>query len=172
MSSLNGIEPLVGGAYYTASKFAVEGFSESLAGEVAHLGIKVTIIEPGPARTRFLDDRSARWANSMPDYSESVGKTRAMLHELAGKQPVDPTRAAGAVIAAIESENPPLHLPLGRLAVEHIRHVLSARLNQLDPWAEISATADFASKDSAGGKTSRTNKKAEVRTEAMSSARE
>jgi short-subunit dehydrogenase len=60
MSSLNGIEPLSGGAYYTASKFAIEGFSESLAGEVAHLGIKVTIVESAPARTRFLNDKSAQ----------------------------------------------------------------------------------------------------------------
>ena len=145
MSSLNGIEPLVGGAYYAASKFAIEGFSESLAGEVAHLGIKVTIIEPGPARTRFLEDRSAKWAKPIPDYAASVGKTRAMLRELNSKQPVDPARAARAIVEAVEADEPPLHLPLGHLALEHIRNEFSDRLGKLDTWRELSATADFAS---------------------------
>jgi len=134
-----------GGAYYAASKFAIEGFSESLAGEVAHLGIKVTIIEPGPARTRFLEDRSAKWAKPIPDYAASVGKTRAMLRELNGKQPVDPARAACAIVEAVEADEPPLHLPLGHLALEHIRNEFSDRLGKLDTWRQLSATADFAS---------------------------
>ena len=143
MASLNGIEPLSGGAYYTASKFAIEGFSEVLAAEVAHLGIKVTIVEPGPARTHFLNDKSAKWANSIPDYAPSVGKTRELLHALDGKQPVDPKRAAHAIVRAAESEQPPLHLPLGRMATDHIRQILDARIAQLTDTAEVAASADF-----------------------------
>jgi NAD(P)-dependent dehydrogenase (short-subunit alcohol dehydrogenase family) len=145
MSSLNGIEGLPGGAYYTASKFAIEGFSESLAAEVAHLGIHVTIVEPGPFRTRFLD-RSAKWAKPMPDYAESVGKSREMLRQLNGTQPGDPARAAQAIIEAVDADKPPLRLPLGRMAFEHIRTSLDAELAELDTWAELGMAADFPTK--------------------------
>jgi NAD(P)-dependent dehydrogenase (short-subunit alcohol dehydrogenase family) len=156
MASLNGIEPLGGGAYYTASKFAIEGFSQALAAEVAHLGIKVTIVEPGPARTRFLNDKSAKWANPIPDYEASVGKTREMLHALDGKQPVDPQRAARAIVRAVAGDRPPLHLPLGRMAIDHIRQLLNSRIAQLGDIAELAASADFppqrsGGRDSAGG---------------------
>lgn len=143
MSSLNGVEPLVGGAYYSASKFAIEGFSEALAGEVAHLGIKVTIVEPGPARTAFLKEGSAQWAKPIPDYAQSVGKTRAMLRELDGKQPIDPDRAARALVEAVGMERAPLRLPLGSLAVEHISGELESRRAQLDDWAAFASRADF-----------------------------
>jgi NAD(P)-dependent dehydrogenase (short-subunit alcohol dehydrogenase family) len=143
MSSLNGVEPLPGGAYYTASKFAVKGFSEALAAEVAHLGIKVTIVEPGPFRTRFLDEKSARWAKPMPDYAESVGKTRELLREMNGKQPGDPARAAQAMVEAVLAEKPPLHLPLGRMALEHIPATLNVQLQELHAWSGVGGATDF-----------------------------
>ena len=142
MSSLNGIEGLPGGACYTASKFAVEGFSESLAAEVAPLGIHVTIVEPGPFRTRFLDT-SARWAKPIPDYADSVGKAREMLRQLNGKQPGDPARAARAILGAVDADKPPLRLPLGRMAFEHIRARFGARLAELDTAAELGMATDF-----------------------------
>jgi NAD(P)-dependent dehydrogenase (short-subunit alcohol dehydrogenase family) len=150
MSSLNGVEGLAGAAYYTASKFAIEGFSESLATEVAHLGIKVTIIEPGPFRTHFLDDRSAKWSKSMPDYAESVGKSREMLRQLAGKQPGDPDRAARAIVEVVGADKPPLRLALGHMAVDHVRASLHAELQELDAWADFGVAADFP-RDNATG---------------------
>ena len=143
ISSLNGIEGLVGGAYYTASKFAVEGFSESLADEVAHLGIKVTIVEPGPHRTGFLDDRSAKSAEPMPDYADSVGQIREAMTRLDGSQPGDPVRAAEAIYRAVEADKPPRRLPLGQLALDNIRAKLNAQLVELDAWADLSASSDF-----------------------------
>ncbi|HEY1542292.1 MAG TPA: oxidoreductase [Xanthobacteraceae bacterium] len=143
MSSLNGIEGLPGGAFYAASKFAVEGFSESLASEVAHLGIKVTIVEPAPFRTRFLSSKSAKWSRPIDDYADSVGKVRDMLKAMDGKQPGDPARAAQAIIQAVGSKNPPLRLPLGKMAVEHIRAALDAEGKELDAWAHVSAATDF-----------------------------
>lgn len=143
MSSLNGIEPLPGGAFYTAAKFAVEGFSESLAGEVAHLGIKVTIVAPAPFRTRFLSDESARWSRPMDDYDASVGQVRRTLRQMDGKQPGDPARAARAIIQAVETKNPPLRLPLGQMALDHIRAALDADARELETWAHLSATTDF-----------------------------
>lgn len=144
MSSLNGVEPLPGGASYTAAKFAVKGFSEALAGEVAHLGIKVTIVEPAPFRTRFLSDESARWSRPMDDYNTSVGKVRQQLKQMDGKQPGDPVRAAQAIIEVVEAENPPLRLPLGQIALDHIRTVLDAEARELEAWAYLGAGTDFS----------------------------
>jgi NAD(P)-dependent dehydrogenase (short-subunit alcohol dehydrogenase family)/ketosteroid isomerase-like protein len=141
MASLNGVEPLPGGAYYTASKFAVKGFSEALAAEVAPLGIRVTIVEPGPFRTRFMG--AAKWAKAMPEYAESVGKTRETLRNMDGKQPGDPARAAQAILHAVQAARPPLHLPLGRMAFENIRNTLGAQLEELKATANIGADTDF-----------------------------
>jgi NAD(P)-dependent dehydrogenase (short-subunit alcohol dehydrogenase family) len=143
MSSLNGVEGLVGGGYYAASKFAVEGLSESLADEIAHLGIKVTIVEPGPHRTRFLDERSAKSSPPIEDYAGSVGQVRELLGEMDGNQPGDPARAAEAILRIVEADEPPRRLPLGQLALDSIRAKLSAQRDELDAWAELSATSDF-----------------------------
>jgi NAD(P)-dependent dehydrogenase (short-subunit alcohol dehydrogenase family) len=143
MSSLNGVEGLPGASYYAASKFAVEGFSESLADEVEPLGIKVTIVEPGPHRTAFLSEQSAKWSKPIDDYAQTVGQARDMLHELDGNQPGDPARAARAIAAVAESPNPPRRLPLGQMAVDHIRAKLENQLSELDRVAKLSATSDF-----------------------------
>jgi NAD(P)-dependent dehydrogenase (short-subunit alcohol dehydrogenase family) len=150
MSSLNGVEGLAGAAYYAASKFAIEGFSETLASEVAHLGIKVTIVEPGPFRTRFLNDESAKWSPPIGDYDQSVGKSRETLREMDGRQPGDPDRAALAIVQAVESDKPPLRLPLGKIALDHIRAVLGNRLKDLETWSAVGAGADFPSDAAAG----------------------
>jgi NAD(P)-dependent dehydrogenase (short-subunit alcohol dehydrogenase family) len=144
MSSLNGVEGLVGGAYYAASKFGIEGFSESLADEVDHLGIRVTIVEPGPHRTRFLSAGSVKWSETeIDDYAESVGEVREQLRGLHGQQPGDPARAVRAMIQAVESADPPRRLPLGEVALDHIRTRLTAQLAQLESWAQLGATSDF-----------------------------
>jgi NAD(P)-dependent dehydrogenase (short-subunit alcohol dehydrogenase family) len=140
MSSLNGIEAMVGGGYYCASKFAIEGLSESLADEVAHLGIKVTIVEPGPHRTRFASDESAAVATPIDDYAESVGAARELLAGMDGTQPGDPDRAAAAIIAAVDADEPPLRLPLGGMALEHIRAKLELQLDELERWSALAAT--------------------------------
>jgi NAD(P)-dependent dehydrogenase (short-subunit alcohol dehydrogenase family) len=143
MSSLNGIEAMVGGGYYCASKFAVEGLSESLAAEVAHLGIKVTIVEPGPHRTEFAGAQSARVADSIDDYADSVGQAREAFADLDGNQPGDPQRAALAIVEAVEAEEPPLRLPLGQLALDNIRSKLGGQLSELERWERLSASTDL-----------------------------
>src|SRR5918992_2483293 len=139
MSSLNGIEGMAGGGYYCASKFAIEGLSESLAAEIAHLGIDVTIVEPGPHRTGFASERSARVAAPLDDYADSVGAAREAFADLHGNQPGDPTRAADAIITAVDAEEPPLRLPLGEMALTNIRSKLEGQLNDLEAWRELSA---------------------------------
>jgi NAD(P)-dependent dehydrogenase (short-subunit alcohol dehydrogenase family) len=143
MSSLNGIEGMVGGGYYCASKFAVEGLSESLAAEVEHLGIKVTLVEPGPHRTGFASEESARIAEPIADYAETVGAARDALADLDGTQPGNPERAAQAIMDAVDSDNPPLRLPLGELAFENIRAKLEGQLDDLEAWREVGAPTDL-----------------------------
>ena len=140
MSSLNGIEGMVGGGYYCASKFAIEGLSESLANEVAHLGIKVTIVEPSPHRTEFASAKSAELAAPIEDYAESVGAAREAFADFDGTQPGDPDRAAAAIIEAVETDDPPLRLPLGQMAVENIRAKLELQLEELERWSALAQT--------------------------------
>jgi NAD(P)-dependent dehydrogenase (short-subunit alcohol dehydrogenase family) len=139
MSSLNGVVGAAGAGYYAASKFAVEGLSESLAEELAPLGIRVMIVEPGPHRTEFAG-ASAHFADPIDDYAETVGAAREMLAALDGNQPGDPTQAAEAIADAVEAPEAPLRLPLGELAVAGIRERLEGRLEELERWS-TAATA-------------------------------
>jgi NAD(P)-dependent dehydrogenase (short-subunit alcohol dehydrogenase family) len=131
MSSLNGVVGMAGGGHYVASKFAVEGLSESLAQEVEPLGIRVTIVEPGPHRTAFAG-AGARFAEPIDDYAPTVGAAREAVAALDGNQPGDPAAAAQAIVACVHSAEPPLRLPLGELAVEGIREKLQAQLATLE----------------------------------------
>jgi NAD(P)-dependent dehydrogenase (short-subunit alcohol dehydrogenase family) len=142
VSSLNGVTGMIGAGPYCASKFAVEGLSESLAQEVAHLGIKVTIVEPGPHRTGFASTESARVADPIDDYADSVGRMREVFAGMDGRQPGDPDRAARAILAAVEADDPPLRLPLGGTALDGIRGKLEAQLAELERWSELSASTD------------------------------
>jgi NAD(P)-dependent dehydrogenase (short-subunit alcohol dehydrogenase family) len=143
MSSLNGVEGLIGGGCYCATKFAIEGLSESLAAEVAHLGIKVTIVEPGPHRTEFASSESARVADAIEDYAPTVGAARDAFAQMDGAQPGDPGRAALAIMATVDSENPPLRLPLGEMALTNIRKKLEGQLEELEAWRNLSSTTDL-----------------------------
>jgi NAD(P)-dependent dehydrogenase (short-subunit alcohol dehydrogenase family) len=114
LSSIAGLVGQAGWGYYNTSKFAVEGFSEALAAEMAPLGVKVTIIEPGPFRTDFLGRSAALIKRVIPDYEESVGKTREYYYGQPGKQKGDPLKAIHAMMEVVEMQTPPLHLLLAR----------------------------------------------------------
>ncbi|MFC6880845.1 MULTISPECIES: oxidoreductase [Actinomadura] len=141
MSSISGAQPWVGFSLYVATKHAVEGFSSSLAGEVAHLGIKVTIVEPGPFKTDFFTRSMVRSLPS-PDYAESVGQTRAFMESFT-RQPGDPDRAAQAILAVVDDDKPPLRLPLGAYAVEEFRAEYRSRLNEIDAWEDLARGTDY-----------------------------
>jgi len=144
ISSLSGVVPNAGESAYAATKFALEGMSESLAQEVAHLGIRVTIVEPGPVRTEFAG-RSLKRADPIDDYADSVGQVRELLAQLDGSQPNDPARVARAIIEATHQDQPPLHLPLGEQAINGIRQHLSERSQELDQTEPLGAATAFAS---------------------------
>ena len=109
---------------------------------MAHLGIKVTIVEPGPHRTNFASPRSARVAEPIQDYAESVGQAREMFADLDGAQPGDPDRAAQAILETVDADDPPLRLPLGQMALDNIRAKLDGQLAELERWERLSASTD------------------------------
>jgi len=143
LSSLAGLTGAPGWGFYNATKFAVEGFSEALAGEMAPLGVKVTIIEPGPFRTDFLGRSGVEAARSIPDYSETVGKTREYFHAQAGKQPGDPMKAVHAIMDVVESANPPLHLVLGAITYNRVKGKLERLLEEMAAYESVTLGADF-----------------------------
>ena len=143
ISSIGGIRAFPAVGFYNATKFAVVGLSESLSLEVAPLGIKVTIVEPSGFRT----DWAGRSANEAPDeiadYAETAGANRRNIRNASGKQPGDPVRAAAAIIAAVESPEPPLHLLLGKAALKGARWKLDLLKSNFDAWEETTVGADF-----------------------------
>jgi NAD(P)-dependent dehydrogenase (short-subunit alcohol dehydrogenase family) len=143
ISSIGGFVGNPGVGYYNATKFAVNGFSEALQKELAPLGIKVIIVQPSGFRT----DWAGRSANEAPqtieDYKETAGAFQAAIRGYSGNQPGDPVRAAKAIVEAVESENPPLNLLLGRAALKGARLRLDTLKKDFDDWAEVSEGADF-----------------------------
>jgi NAD(P)-dependent dehydrogenase (short-subunit alcohol dehydrogenase family) len=145
ISSLEGVAPAVAGeAAYAGSKFAVEGIAEGLAKEVEHLGIGVTIVEPGPIRTDFGAGATAKPPESA-DYAESVGKALEWFADLDGDQPNDPARVAAAIVKAVEWPDPPLRLTLGEEALQAVREKLDGQRQDLDAWQELSTATGYAS---------------------------
>lgn len=144
ISSMGGFVGVLGSGIYCASKFAVEGISEAMATEVAPLGIKVTIIEPGQFRTDFAG-RSINMASPIEAYAETVGKRRQAVAEVDGKQPGDPVLAAKAMIEVVKSSTPPLRLALGADAVKVIRTKLDSVTQELKKWEDISVSTAFVS---------------------------
>ena len=149
LSSIGGLIGSAGWAFYNASKFAVNGFSEGLAAELAPLGIHVLIVEPGPFRTDFLGRSGVEAAQRIPDYDGTAGKTRAYFHDQAGKQPGDPVRAVAAILEAVASPNPPRHLVLGKLAFDRMEARLKTWSEDLESTRELALNADYPQPDSA-----------------------
>ncbi|WP_393100092.1 oxidoreductase [Streptomyces sp. LN325] len=129
-------------AYQTA-KFAVEGFSEVLAGEVAPFGVKVTIVEPGGIRTGWAAGAAEPSGPVTPDYERTVGAWLAMFARYAGNEPGDPVRMARAIIGAVDAEEPPRRLLLGGDALGIAISSEEGRLAEARKWAEVSRSTDY-----------------------------
>ncbi|NUP52825.1 MAG: SDR family NAD(P)-dependent oxidoreductase [Catenulispora sp.] len=127
---------------YQSAKFAVEGFSEVLANEVAPFGVKVVIVEPGGFRTDWQGSSMTLHAVGA-DYDETVGAINRYRAENNGVQPGDPDRGARVVIDAVTRPDPPRRLLLGAQAVAMALESGEARLAEARAWAEASASADF-----------------------------
>ncbi len=145
LSSIAGLAPVGGYAFYAAAKFAVEGLSISVAHEVRDLGIRVTIVEPGAVRTDFLNDSSIKHTDSaIDDYEGSAGQVKKHLESMKGKQIGDPEKAAKAIIHAVDSDSPPLHLLLGSDAFNRASTNTTAFKEELEKWKQLTLSTDFA----------------------------
>jgi len=137
------ISNYAGFSIYGATKWALEGVSESLAAELKPLGIKVTIVQPGPFRTDFISRSMERAGNHIADYDRTSGKFLRFLETMSGKQPGDPAKAAEAIIAAVESESPPLRLVLGKYANDKARKKFPDAEKERAAWEHVGNPTDF-----------------------------
>jgi len=142
MSSIAGVKGFPGSPFYSGSKFALEGVSEALAGEVRAFGVGVMIVEPGFFRTDFAGRSIRMTASPHPAY-EAMARGRERVHETDGTQPGDPARGVAAILSAMEAEAPPLRLALGPDAYAFATAALDARRAELDRWADTTRGTDF-----------------------------
>lgn len=143
VTSIGGLTTFPGAGIYHGSKFALEGLGESLAKQVEPLGIHVTNVEPSGFRTDWAG-RSATYTEvKIADYKDTVGKNLAMSQENSGKQPGDPVRAAQAMFDLVRMDKPPLHLPLGKMAVKAALEKFSTITQEIEQYAHIGNGADF-----------------------------
>jgi len=142
ISSIGGFVGSAGSTYYAATKFAVEGLSEALADEVAPLGIKVTIIEPGPFRTDWAGRSLRQTSHAIDDYEQTAGLRRKGISKSGSNRPGDPVLAAKAIVKVTESAAPPLRLVLGRATLARARGKLEVLRQDFDTWEETSLSTD------------------------------
>jgi NAD(P)-dependent dehydrogenase (short-subunit alcohol dehydrogenase family) len=142
ISSQGGQLAFAGVGAYCAAKFALEGLSEALDAEVAPLGIRTLIVEPGNFRTEFTGARMHH-SREIDAYAETAGATRAALEAIAGRQPGDPRKAAAAILEALDAAQPPLRLALGADAVDTIRAKHERLRADLDGWEATSRGTAF-----------------------------
>ena len=142
ITSMGGRISFPGVSAYSATKFALEGLSESLAAEVAPFGIIVLIVEPGAFRTG-LQGPAMQMSAELPEYADVVGPVRAGMRAVDGNQPGDPAKAAAAIIAVLAAEHPPLHLPLGSDAADSISARTAADQADFAAWEGVIRGTDF-----------------------------
>jgi NAD(P)-dependent dehydrogenase (short-subunit alcohol dehydrogenase family) len=143
ISSIGARRTPEGSGYYSASKAALEGMSGSLRRELAPLGISVTAVEPGAFRTDFSGRSLGQSSTVIDDYAETAGRRRKEHDTVHGTQPGDPVKAAHALIAAVESPEPPALLLLGQDALGIFRQTLEAQRAEVDAWQKLSASTSF-----------------------------
>jgi NAD(P)-dependent dehydrogenase (short-subunit alcohol dehydrogenase family) len=145
VSSIGGLVAFPATGYYHATKWAVEGFSESLSKEVGPLGIKVIIVEPGRFRTDWAGRSVIESKTVIDDYDATAGERRRQAKSYTGTQPGDPARGAAAIIQAVDAENPPLRLPLGSDAYKFLSDRLDELRTNFEAVKDISTSTDFPS---------------------------
>ena len=139
MSSVGGQVTAPGFGAYCATKFALEGLTQTLQEEVEAFGLRTLIVEPGAFRTGLFRRGAAYESAEMPEYADVVGPTRAYVREGDGQQPGDPVKAAKAIIAALDAQDPPLRLVLGADAIGNIRRRLESLTAELTEWEDVGA---------------------------------
>jgi NAD(P)-dependent dehydrogenase (short-subunit alcohol dehydrogenase family) len=143
ISSVAGVRAVPGLGYYAATKFALEGMSEALGSELEPFGIRVMIVQPGPFRSNFR--RSSMQVSTPHPAYPHLARSRAILASKDGDQTGDPALGAEAIINAMESDNPPRRLVLGRAGWDIVKVALQARIEEVEAWCSVAQAADFES---------------------------
>lgn len=145
VTSIAAARSAVGSAYYASSKAALELLTNGLMKEVAPLGIKAMVVQPGAFRTRFYDQESLQGTNDkISDYESTVGKSRPGNFTNAHNQAGDPDKAGKVLVEVINSgKELPEILTLGKAAVSAVKSTLKGKIKELDQWAEVSASCDY-----------------------------
>lgn len=144
VSSIGGLVTYPGVGWYHMVKFGVEAMSETLAKEVAPLGIGVTVVAPGAFRTDFRGPESIKMAATViDDYADTAGKARSGTQAGHGKQRGDPVLGARAIITALEARKPPMHLLIGGDALDQLRTKLDEMRRETDDWEEVTRSTDI-----------------------------
>ena len=143
LSSIGAQLTPVGSGYYAAAKAALEGLSGALRGELAPLGISVTVVEPGAFRTDFAGRSLVQSATVIDDYASTAGQRRKENDTMHGNQAGDPAKAGAAIIAAVESSEPPAFLLLGPDALAAYRYIADRRASEIANWETLTTGTDF-----------------------------
>ena len=141
ISSIAGVRGSVGLGYYCASKFAVSGFMEALAAEVAHLGIKVTLVEPGPVRSQWIPS-GEKVRDYNPDYAAVMEPFWSRIDALPGNQPGSPEALAQAMLLLAGQDQPPLHFIAGQHALTQTRAKLERFGLEVERWEDLTISVD------------------------------
>lgn len=144
VTSIAAARSAIGSGYYASSKAALELLTNGLMKELAPLGIKAMVIQPGAFRTRFYDRTSLQGTqSSISGYESTVGKTRPGNFENKHQQAGDPDKAGEVIVKVVNSDDLPEILTLGKAAVSAVKETLQAKIAELDKWAEVSASCDY-----------------------------
>lgn len=147
-SSIGGLVGFTATGFYHATKFAVEGLSESLSKELSPLGIKVLLVEPGPFRTDWAGRSTSRTPVQIEEYKDTIGARMDVSLKGSGKQAGDPVRGCEAIIKAVEEGTPYLRLLLGKTAYNLAIEKLEVMKHNFTAWKDLSLGADFPEGDS------------------------
>ena len=143
VTSVGGLIGFASSGYYSATKHAIEGWSDSLKVEVEPLGISVTCVEPGPFRTDWAGRSLHQTESRIADYADTAAARMKQTSGYSGQQPGDPVRAAEAMIAAVERDAPPRHLVLGKFGFDAVTDKLRERLSEIESLRAVALGADF-----------------------------
>ncbi|UAL09128.1 oxidoreductase [Caulobacter segnis] len=143
ITSVSGLAVWAGTGVYCASKWALEGLTQTLAQEVAELGIKVVNVAPGGLRTDFAQGSKTIVAEKFADYDGLARDAERIMADHAGHEPGDPTKAAQAILTIADAENPPLHLLLGEDALKYAGYAAQGLAADIDAWKALSLSIGF-----------------------------
>jgi NAD(P)-dependent dehydrogenase (short-subunit alcohol dehydrogenase family) len=143
VSSVGGRLAMGGNTPYHAAKWAVGGFSDALAMEVAPFGVKVCTLEPGGIRTNWARRASQNAPNLLPDYEAAVGPSLKMLQGLEGRQEGDPRKIAELIVQLANSDEVPVRLILGVDAEKRVQQAEAARASEAKKWRHLTVSTVF-----------------------------